>query len=229
VVGTALLSGFAALLLLVGTQWLIPMLAARTGVEPILFWFLVGGLGVFTPLALIGVMLLIQEGALGRPGLWRERLWFRPMTGADWLWSLAGLVAVGILSSATVAVMTVLHGEVRLHPPFVTMEPLTPGRYWILAVWLPFWLVNILGEEFLWRGVVLPRQEVTFGRWAWLANGFAWLVFHIAFGPILMLVLWPILFILPWIVQRQRNAWIGVAIHGGLNGPGFVAVAFGLA
>jgi len=36
------------------------------------------------------------------------------------------------------------------------------------------------------------------------------------------------LFILPYIVQRRRNSWVGVAIHAGVNGPGFVAVAFGL-
>ena len=108
------------------------------------------------------------------------------------------------------------------------METPTPGHYWILAVWLPFWVLNVVGEELLWRGVVPPRQEVAFGRWAWLANGSGWLLFHVAFGGAILVTVWPIVFILPYVVQRLRNSWTGVIIHVGLNGPGFFAVAFGL-
>jgi uncharacterized protein len=28
-----------------------------------------------------------------------------------------------------------------------------------------------LGEEFLFRGVLLPCMEGVFGRWSWVANG----------------------------------------------------------
>jgi Type II CAAX prenyl endopeptidase Rce1-like len=44
-------------------------------------------------------------------------------------------------------------------------------------------LLNILGEEFLWRGVVLPRQEVAFGRRAWVVNGILWLLFQGSSSP----------------------------------------------
>src|SRR5215510_4699098 len=37
------------------------------------------------------------------------------------------------------------------------------SRYWILGAWLPFFVLNIVGEEFTWRGVALPRQEAAFG------------------------------------------------------------------
>ncbi len=39
-----------------------------------------------------------------------------------------------------------------------------------MSNWLPFFAMtitlvfNILGEEFWWRGVVLPRQELAFGN-----------------------------------------------------------------
>jgi len=72
-------------------------------------------------------------------------------------------------------------------------EPLTPERTWLLAIWLPFWVLNIMGEEILWRGVLLARQEQTFGRWAWLVNSGGWLLFHLAFGWQLLVVLLPIL------------------------------------
>ena len=46
-------------------------------------------------------------------------------------------------------------------------DPLTPGRYWLLAAWVPCWVLNIMGEEILWRGVMVPRQEAALGRRAW--------------------------------------------------------------
>lgn len=226
--GTALLFGFAAALLFAATYGLIPLLAARTNLEPVVLWFIAGGFGVFLPLLLIGAAILQQEGAWSEPLLWRERLWFRPMTTADWVATAIGTLAVLLCGAATMAIIRLVVGDLKLHPSFLTMQPLTPNRYWILAAWLPFWLANILGEEFLWHGVVLPRQEIAMGRWAWLASGCGWLLFHLAFGPIILLVLWPVTLTIPYLVQRNRNAWIGVVIHAAVNGPGFIAVAFGL-
>jgi hypothetical protein len=73
---------------------------------------------------------------------------------------------------------------------------------------------------------MLPRQEASLGSQAWLANAVGWLLFHSAFGWQLCLLLVPILVILPYVVQRRQNSWVAVIIHAGLNGPGFVAVAF---
>jgi hypothetical protein len=55
---TLLLFGAAALLLFVATHLVIPALAARMRAEPVLLWFLAGGLGVFTPLFAIAVVML---------------------------------------------------------------------------------------------------------------------------------------------------------------------------
>jgi hypothetical protein len=44
----------------------------------------------------------------------------------------------------------------------------------------------------------------------------------------LILILIPIFFIQPYLVQKRKNTWIGVIIHAGLNGLGFLSVAFGL-
>lgn len=220
--------GGAALLLAAATHGLIPVLVARTDIEPVLLWFMVGGLGVLTPLVLVGFLMLTRESPSSLPTLWRQRLRLRPMTGSDWLWSVGALALIGLLSAGMIAALRVVWGDVRLQPTFMAFDTLTPDRFWILGAWLPFWLLNITGEEFLWRGVVLPRQEVALGQWAWLANGAGWLLFHSAFGAIILLTLLPIVFILPYVVQRRQNTWTGVVIHAGLNGPGFLAVAFGL-
>lgn len=134
---------------------------------------------------------------------------------------------IGVLTVGIQLALGALQLHIDLHPSFLAFDPLERGRYWILAAWLPFWILNIMGEEFLWRGVLLPRQELVFGEQAWVANATGWLLFHLAFGWQLLVLLVPIMIVLPYVVQRRRNTWVGVVIHAGLNGPGFLATAFG--
>ena len=220
--------GGAALLMWISTRIAIPFSHRITDVEPVLLWFVVSGLGVFTPLLFLSFWLLHREGALSQPSLWRERLRFHRMNGRDWLWALGALVSIGIMSAGLMYAIEMFTGRMDHQPPFMAFEPLTPGRYWLLTVWFPFWLLNIMGEEILWRGVILPQQEGAFRRSAWLANGTGWLLFHLAFGWQLLITLLPILFILPYVTQRRRNSWVAVVVHAGLNGPSFLAIAFGL-
>lgn len=218
----------AALLMYGLTKYLIPYLSEITGQETILFWFIVGGLGIFTPLIITGIFILISEGYTLCTKTWSERLRFRKLTGNDLIWTFSGLIAVGILSGLIMKGLIMLIGQFEHSPAFMSFEPLSKGRYWLLLIWLPYWILNILGEEFFWRGVMLPRQEVAFGKYAWLIHGFGWGLFHIAFGWQLLITLVPLIFIQSYIVQKTKNSWVGVIMHGGLNGPSFIAICFGL-
>lgn len=137
-------------------------------------------------------------------------------------------LVAGLLSGLVMMVVERLTGGFDHSPAFMSFEPLSAGRYWLLLVWLPYWLLNILGEEFLWRGVMLPRQEAAFGEKAWLVHGVGWGLFHIAFGWQLLLTLLPLMFILPYVAQKTRSTWVGVIMHAGLNGPSFIAISLGL-
>jgi len=218
----------AAILMYCMTKYLIPFLRRVTGQETILFWFIVAGLGIFTPLIITGIMILKSEGYEISKSTWTERLRFRKITKTDLIWSIVGLVLVGVFSGIILTGLELIIGKFDHSPAFMSFEPLTKGRYWLLLIWAPYWILNILGEEFLWRGVMLPRQEVAFGKHAWLIHGFGWWLFHIAFGWQLLITLIPLIFIQPFIVQRTKNSWIGVIMHGGLNGPSFIAICFGL-
>lgn len=218
----------AAILMYGLTKYLIPYLSKVTGQETILYWFIVAGLGIFTPLIITGLLVLKSEGYELSKITWIERLRFRKITKNDLLWSFAGLVVVGILSGSVMKGFELLVGKFDHSPAFMSFEPLSKGRYWLLLVWLPYWILNILGEEFLWRGVMLPRQEIVFGKHTWLLHGFGWGLFHIAFGWQLLITLLPLIFVQSYIVQRTKNSWIGVIMHGGLNGPSFIALCFGL-
>ncbi len=219
--------GTAAIVLFLETHYLIPFLSRQTGIEPVVFWLLVAGLGLFLPLLLFAIFVLKREGHKLDKNTWRERLRFGKMTPADWGWSLAAIIVIGGLSFAIMQLVEAIAGKVDHQPPFMSFEPLTADRYWILLLWLPYWILNIMGEEILWRGVILPKQEPVFGKNAWLVNGMMWTVFHIAFGWQLLVTMLPVLFILPYVAQRRKNSWHGVIIHAVINGPSFIAIAFG--
>lgn len=219
----------AALLMYFSTNYLIPHLTKTTNQESILFWFIVAGLGVFLPLIILGIIILKYEGYKLSLKTWNERLRFKKITSKDLIWSIGGLIAIGMLSFLIMEALKILVGEFNHTPRFMSFEPLTiTGKYWLLLIWLPYWILNILGEEFIWRGVMMPRQELAFGKYTWLIHGFGWGLFHIAFGWHLLITLVPILFIQSYVVQQTKNSWNGVIIHGGLNGPSFIAICFGL-
>ncbi|HOM04916.1 MAG TPA: CPBP family intramembrane metalloprotease [Candidatus Kapabacteria bacterium] len=218
----------AALLMYFSTKHLIPLLSATTGMEVILCWFIVAGLIIFTPLIITGLFILKYEGYHFSKNTWIERLRFRKLRKQDIIWSIVGLIIVGILSGLIIKGLKIIIGEFNHSPDFMSFEPLTRDRFWLLLVWIPYWLLNILGEEFFWRGVMLPRQEVAFGKYTWIIHGFGWGLFHIAFGWQLLITLIPLIFIQSYIVQKTKNSWVGVIMHAGLNGPSFIAISFGL-
>jgi membrane protease YdiL (CAAX protease family) len=192
-------------------------------------WFLAGSSILFGPLVLAAALVLGAERLSGMRSPWTERLRLRPMNKSDWRWAAGGLAAIAALSGGAAVALQMLTGRIELHPAFMAFEPLGPGRYWILGAWVPFFVLNIAGEEFVWRGVVLPRQQVAFGERAWLFNGVLWWLFHAAFPWQVLVTLAPTTLILPYVVQRRGSTWIGVVIHAVFGGMAFLGLAFGVA
>jgi len=71
---------------------------------------------------------------------------------------------------------------------------------------------TVLGEELLFRGLLLPRMNGAFGRGDWLANGVLFAVYHLH-------IPWSLLspladaFVIAYPTKRYRSAWIGIAVH----------------
>jgi membrane protease YdiL (CAAX protease family) len=93
---------------------------------------------------------------------------------------------------------------------------------------VPFFAANIVGEELWWRGFIQPRREPVFGPTTWIVQGLLHWAFHFSFGLGVMFVLLPAVFTIPWSVQRTGNTSVGIVVHAGINGPGFLAVTLGL-
>ncbi len=98
-----------------------------------------------------------------------------------------------------------------------------PGVFFFWILWL---VVNIGGEEILWRGYALPRMERAFGKWAWLVNGLCWNILIHAFMPWAWITLLPVSLVAPYLAQRFRSIWPSVCIHGIGNLLVFVVLIF---
>lgn len=194
------------------------------------------------PLILMLAAALVAYRLEGRAWRWaafRDRMRLRRPTGRDWLWT-AGLVAASFLLGPVVRPLAeALSGVVLYTAPaefLAFMGDLTSGRLgdlplqgrWDVLAWLLFGLVvfNIGGEELWWRGVILPRQELAFGRWAWLVNGLLWDLFHIFYHATLgsVVAYLPSTLPLAFVAQRTRSTWPGIVAH--LIGNGAFAVGF---
>ena len=76
--------------------------------------------------------------------------------------------------------------------------------------------LNIVGEELLFRGYLLPLQERAHGRRAWLVNGVMWNLWHV-FWRWQMAASLPFHLLVPFVAQKTRSTWPGLVAHGLLN------------
>jgi membrane protease YdiL (CAAX protease family) len=152
-----------------------------------------------------------------------------PGTGAPrarlWLWVVPFLVAVVLvelvlntsLESAWLSVFPFL-AEPTGYSFDAIMESQEilarlEGAWWFFALFVVQAIFNtILGEEFLFRGVLLPRMEGVFGRWSWVANGVLFGLYHVhqPWG-IPNSVLTGLLYTYP--AFRYRSTWMSIILH----------------
>ncbi|MDO9300342.1 MAG: CPBP family intramembrane metalloprotease [Anaerolineales bacterium] len=89
------------------------------------------------------------------------------------------------------------------------------GAWDLLALIVVMSLFNtFLGEEFLFRGVLLPKMKGVFGRWDWVANGVVFGLYHLHQpwnlpGDILSGLL------LAFTGKQYRSNWFPIILHSG--------------
>jgi membrane protease YdiL (CAAX protease family) len=97
------------------------------------------------------------------------------------------------------------------------------GRWDIAIVYLVLFFFNVTGEELWWRGYILPRQELAFGRKTWLIHGVLWACFHV-FKWWDILPLLPMCLLTSYCAQRTRSTWGGLIGHALSNGISMIAI-----
>lgn len=209
------------------TVWIvIPWLRDAFGIQPILGWYISGTAMVLLPILLFGCGMAWRELPSRGADALKGRLRLKAMDRSDVIWAVGGLVTAAVASAGILAAARYIHPGFQPSPWFMRQPP---GLHaWVFEAWVPLFVANILGEELCWRGYLLPRQEARFGKAAWLPNGILWCLFHWSFGWAVMLALLPVTLLLPWIVQRRGNTWVGIVIHGVFNAAGFIIATSGV-
>ncbi|WOE76469.1 CPBP family intramembrane glutamic endopeptidase [Alterisphingorhabdus coralli] len=218
--------GIPGLAILLGIWFGVPAASAR-GITLIVSW----SAALWLPIVAMLGWTVWRHQREGLRQSFRDRFWLNSIEGKHWIAIIIGLFIVQsseILLSPTGAYLTQFP---LFAPPEIIPELFDPsftpetglstffgipvrGNWWLVLFWLGWLLVNIGGEELLWRGYALPLQERYLGKWAWLVNGLCWNLLVHAFMRWNVLTLMPVSLIIPFLVQRYRNIWIGIVIHG---------------
>lgn len=216
--------------------WVVsPRLAAAAGADPLRAGatrLAILTLGLVWLFILSMIVVRREEGDL-RWATVKRRLRLNalraPATGEPrarlWLWAVPFLVAVALidlvlsrpLQDAWVSAFPFFAEPQlgRFGAFFESREVLTrlAGAWWFLALFVVEAAFNtILGEEFLFRGVLLPKMEGVFGRGAWVANGVLFGLYHLhqPWG-IPSSILTGLLYTFP--AYRYRSTWLAIALH----------------
>jgi len=83
------------------------------------------------------------------------------------------------------------------------------GLFFVLALFNTF-----LGEEFIFRGVLLPKMEGVFGKWDWVANGILFSFYHLH-QPWGILATLPADLVFAYSGKRFHSNWFPIILHSG--------------
>ncbi len=218
----------------------VPALLFRLSVYGLMPWFLRRGVPPFfaflisygIPLVLLLAATFALVAKEGNGPHWRARLRLSGLTGRQVL-ACVGLFGLGfLLTGPLLPTARYLAAIPALSPPDFLPDILNPnkavpgqaltefmgvslkGAYWILPVYFLFLtLLNILGEELWFRGYVLPRQELAWGRFVWLYHGVLWCLFHLPIYPWTVLYLLPTTLTVSYAAYRFRSTWASFIVH----------------
>ena len=220
-------------------MWLLGWVAypaLSAGLQPVdagLLRMKLMAIGLIWQFVLAMIILYRKEGNI-RLGTISRRFWLNHPVSARtgetkktlWWWIiplsvLAAALGIG-LHSALVDVWT------GIFPFFAEPEGYDMSALFapeLRSMWLGAWdmlglffvsaLFNtFLGEEFIFRGVLLPKMEGVFGKWDWVANGILFSLYHLH-QPWGILATLPADLIFAYSGKRFRSNWFPIILHSG--------------
>jgi len=197
--------------------WLAGQLGGPNSLTKALLICLTAGL-VWQFVLVVG-LLAREQRSLRWPRV-RQALWLRspvsPRTGrrGGRIWVVVPVLIVGF--AAEELVPAVQHAASRDLGVFLESDA---GQMFLSRSWGWFALIavlvvfnTVLGEELLFRGLLLPRMNGAFGRYDWLANGVLFATYHLHVPWVIPAALLDS-FLLSYPAKRYRSALIPIAVH----------------
>jgi uncharacterized protein len=164
----------------------------------------------------------------------KRRLWLNtprdPKTGEPrrtlWLWIILFVIAIVVWEIALKSYVSELWVSLfpfLAEPPgysfgaiFESQEILQRlvGAWWFFGLFMVFAVFNsVLGEEFLFRGVLLPKMEGVFGRWSWVASGVLHAFWHVHQPWVILETVISAAFLYTFPSWRFRSTWMAIIVH----------------
>lgn len=205
----------------------VPAVIPHIGLHPGLVFWMAMVVGMIWQFVLSLLLLSREPGGLRWSSL-SERIWLRapsdPTTGAQrgtlWWWVVPAIAANFFLGLAATQLDACWTWAVSVIPePAYTQisglaDPQFRGQWWILGLVVMSSIFNyLLGEELLFRGILLPRMAGAFGKWDWVANTLLFGLYHVhKIWSLPTIVLSS--FGISWATRRFHSLWMGVIVHG---------------
>jgi len=169
---------------------------------------------------LLVVILVTWERSSLRWPIVRDALWLHaPSTasrrgGLLWLWGILPFAAgFFVLQLLPLHLPKVANHDFGAFLGSAAGRATLHGNWGLFAIIVAMFVFNtVLGEELLFRGLLLPRMQNAFGRRDWIVNGLLFGAYHLHQPwsiPANMLVG----LLLAYPSRRFRSAWLGILIH----------------
>lgn len=212
-----------ALLAFVVTPRLIPILPWP---PVIVYWFstIIGLIWQFV----LSMLILKREGHALNWATIRDRMRYRkpthPGSGKQHygllLWTLP-FIMLSVLLQAGIGFpdLDQLTKPLWSRLPVYDMASLADGQYkgawWLLIPYLITMLFNyFLGEEFMYRGILLPKMNGVFGKLDWFANGILFGLYHLHKPQVILSTALLFGFIFAFPSRLFKSSWMAFIIHG---------------
>ena len=175
--------------------------------------------GLIWQFFLVLILVRWELGSLEWPRV-RDALWLRPprdpktrrVGGRVWWWLIPF-----ILIFAAEQAFTISGPSVRDFGDFLSSDA---GKAFFKGAWGWFAVVvvlavfnTVLGEELLFRGLLLPRMRDACGKWDWVVNGVLFACYHLHQPwsiPSALVFDTPAL---AYSSRRFQSAWMGIIVH----------------
>jgi len=188
----------------------------------------------YVPFVLLFITALILYKREGHPWNWsafKDRLRIRRMSNKDLYWTI-GLLIFGLITYVGLTPTGAWFAKIPFFSPpdffpaeinpnksmvsGVFMDYILSGQYWVPLAYLAGLVFNILGEEMMWRGIILPRQIENYHQRAWIYHGVIWTFWHF-FWTWNLLLIFPFAMALSYVFYKRQNIMIPIIAHGLLN------------
>jgi membrane protease YdiL (CAAX protease family) len=163
--------------------------------------------------------LVFHEQRTFRWSVLREALWLRspqsPKTGkvGGKLWWIVVPITLGLGFEELVSITPPLNRNLGEFLGTDAAESMFHGSWGWFAVCVAMFVLNtVLGEELLFRGVLLPRMSDAFGKADWVANGLLHTTYHWHM-PWSIPASFVDMFLVAYPARRYRSALLSITVH----------------